>query len=109
MARRTNYTHKEGISNRKEMRTRGLLTEVGRLSLLSCSILLLALVAAIVPEANGFHFTITGDMRDQHTTFGRVLQSINDIPEVNGPGTFLVSPGFNAAANNYLLGVSPQP
>ena len=50
-------------------------------------------VTGLAPEAQGFHFTVTGDMRDQHATYGRVLQSINDIPEVDGPGVFHVSPG----------------
>lgn len=45
------------------------------------------------PRVQKFHFTVTGDMREQHETFVRVLQSINDIPEVGGPGVFLVSPG----------------
>jgi hypothetical protein len=53
----------------------------------------LFLSAGCEKKVQGFHFTVTGDMRDEHATFGRVLQSINNIPEVDGPGVFHVSPG----------------
>ena len=48
-------------------------------------------VTGLAPEAQDFHFTVTGDMRDQHAAYGRVLQSINNI--LGDPGVFHVSPG----------------
>ena len=44
----------------------------------------LFLSAGCEKKAQDFHFTVTGDMRDQHATYGRILQSINNIPEVDG-------------------------
>ena len=38
-----------------------------------------------------FHFTVTADMRSNHTGFGNLLQAIND--ECGGPGAFHVSIG----------------
>lgn len=40
-----------------------------------------------------FHFTVTADMRSEHTTFANLCEEINDIPAVGGPGEFHVSIG----------------
>ena len=58
---------------------------------ITISLLCLFSLQMFAASAYGFHFTITGDMRDQHETFGLILESINNI--VGGPGAFHVSPG----------------
>jgi hypothetical protein len=52
---------------------------------IALSLALLSLTSAIVnaaPDPISFHFTVTADMRGYHTSFGNLLQAIN-----NGPGT----------------------
>jgi hypothetical protein len=72
---------------------------VRRLTLiLSLALVFLAMVVAgwpmapgpATPPVDGFHFTITADMRGYHTRFGNLLQAINSGP---GPGIFHVSIG----------------
>ena len=47
--------------------------------------------AAEAGSEDAYHFTVTADMREEHTYFGDVCQAVNAL--AGGPGLFHVSPG----------------
>jgi len=70
-------------------------------------ILLMAICTVVaVSRADQAHFTVTADMRGNHTAFGDVCGAIND--KVGGAGIFHVSPGDidgTVQENRYVVNV----